>query len=159
MSTQRVSYDVTPAEAAAWQAFVTAWWERFRDEEVSAEALFPIARGVAGLGLGGGWWHSRTSRFGELLGQRRRCVIAGYRVTPNRTRRCTQMWRLLPVERLHEDAAGRAVAVAPMAAFVPSAEWQEIPDGYPCPPGGEYRLDFATGKNWARWPARDEARA
>lgn len=36
--------------------------------------------------------------------------------------------------------------------FTPSAEWQEIPDGYACPPGGEFRLDFTTGRNWARWP-------
>ena len=35
--------------------------------------------------------------------------------------------------------------------FVPSVEWQEVPDGYLCPPGGEFRMDFKTGKNWARW--------
>jgi hypothetical protein len=35
--------------------------------------------------------------------------------------------------------------------FIPSSEWQEVPDGYPCPPGGEFRMDFKTGKNWARW--------
>ncbi len=43
---------------------------------------------------------------------------------------------------------------APAAPFVPSAEWQRVPDGYPCPPGGEFRLDFATGINWGRWPER-----
>jgi hypothetical protein len=37
--------------------------------------------------------------------------------------------------------------------FVPSPEWQEIPDGCPCPPGGEFRMDFETGKNWGRWPS------
>lgn len=36
--------------------------------------------------------------------------------------------------------------------FEPSSEWQEVPPGYPCPPGGEFRMDFQTGKNWARWP-------
>jgi hypothetical protein len=45
----------------------------------------------------------------------------------------------------------------PPRPFRPSAEWQVIPDGYPCPPGGEYRVDFETGKNWARWPAQDGA--
>jgi len=35
--------------------------------------------------------------------------------------------------------------------FVPSTEWQDVPDGTVLPPGGEYRIDFATGKNQARW--------
>jgi hypothetical protein len=37
--------------------------------------------------------------------------------------------------------------------FTPSADWQEIPDGCAVPPGGEYRLDMATGRNYARWPS------
>lgn len=37
------------------------------------------------------------------------------------------------------------------AAFVPSTEWQEIPEGAVLPNGGEYRFDQATGKNYARW--------
>jgi len=43
--------------------------------------------------------------------------------------------------------------------FTPSAEWQEVPDGYRCPPGGEFRLDFKTGKNWARRPVRSDPAA
>jgi hypothetical protein len=39
--------------------------------------------------------------------------------------------------------------------FAPSPEWQVVPDGYPCPPGGEFRMDFQTGKNWARWPSQE----
>jgi hypothetical protein len=41
--------------------------------------------------------------------------------------------------------------------FEPSPDWQVLPDGYPCPPGGEYRMDFETGKNWARWPSQGGA--
>jgi hypothetical protein len=37
-------------------------------------------------------------------------------------------------------------------AFVPSALEQEVPDGAVLPPGGTYRMDMATGKNYARWP-------
>jgi len=40
--------------------------------------------------------------------------------------------------------------------FAPSAAWQEVPDGYPCPPGGEFRMDFKTGKTLGRWPDRAE---
>lgn len=36
--------------------------------------------------------------------------------------------------------------------FVPSPEWQEIPEGAAVPPGGEYRMDMTTGRNYARWP-------
>ena len=46
---------------------------------------------------------------------------------------------------------------APPPPFTPSPEWQDVPVGYPCPPGGEYRLDFETGKLWARWPVQDGA--
>lgn len=35
--------------------------------------------------------------------------------------------------------------------FTPSVDWQEIPDGVAVPPGGEYRFDMATGKNYGRW--------
>lgn len=42
--------------------------------------------------------------------------------------------------------------VAPAAAFVPSGDWQDLPDGYVCPAGVEWRTDFATGRNQVRWP-------
>lgn len=35
--------------------------------------------------------------------------------------------------------------------FVPSKEWQEIPDGIPVPPGGEFELNLKTGKRLGRW--------
>lgn len=44
------------------------------------------------------------------------------------------------------------------APFIPSTEWQEVPDWAAVPPGGEYRVDMATGKTHARWdnpPAPD----
>lgn len=40
--------------------------------------------------------------------------------------------------------------------FTPSSEWQEVPDGFPCPPGGEFNVNFETGKTYARWPAQEE---
>src|SRR5271166_2482915 len=35
--------------------------------------------------------------------------------------------------------------------FVPSTDWQEVPDGIVLPNGFEVRMNFATGKNEARW--------
>lgn len=39
----------------------------------------------------------------------------------------------------------------PQHPFTPSAEWQEILDDTPLPPGGEYKLVLG-GKRFARWP-------
>ena len=37
--------------------------------------------------------------------------------------------------------------------FMPSADWQEIPEDIAVPPGGEYRLDLGPGgKRYGRWP-------
>lgn len=35
--------------------------------------------------------------------------------------------------------------------FVPSTQWQDVPDWAILPNGGEYRMDFASGKNQVRW--------
>jgi hypothetical protein len=35
--------------------------------------------------------------------------------------------------------------------FVPSAEWQEVPEGVVMPNGGTFRMNLQTGKNEARW--------
>lgn len=37
------------------------------------------------------------------------------------------------------------------ASFIPSTEWQDVPDWAAVPPGGTYRVDMATGKSQARW--------
>lgn len=50
------------------------------------------------------------------------------------------------------DEEQSASQVPPKAkSFIPSTEWQEVPDGTVLPNGGEYRFDQSTGKNWARW--------
>ncbi len=38
------------------------------------------------------------------------------------------------------------------ASFIPSGEWQEVPNGVALPPGGEIRMDLAGEKTYARWP-------
>jgi len=53
-----------------------------------------------------------------------------------------------------EQYSQMAVSAAPqrLEAFVPSSEWQDLPDGYPCPPGVEWRTNLATGTSQVRWP-------
>jgi hypothetical protein len=38
-----------------------------------------------------------------------------------------------------------------ITAFVPSTDWQDVPDGVVLPNGGEYRMHFDTGVNQVRW--------
>jgi hypothetical protein len=45
--------------------------------------------------------------------------------------------------------------------FIPSTDWQEIPDGIAVPAGGEYRMNISTGLRQARWndpPSADQVR-
>jgi hypothetical protein len=39
----------------------------------------------------------------------------------------------------------------PTTDFVPSTQWQDVPDGIAVPPGGEYKIDLNTGLRQARW--------
>jgi hypothetical protein len=39
----------------------------------------------------------------------------------------------------------------PTTDFVPSTQWQDVPDGIAVPPGGEYKINPNTGLRQARW--------
>jgi hypothetical protein len=41
--------------------------------------------------------------------------------------------------------------------FVPTKDWQEVPDGVMVPPGLELRMDFASGRNFARLPPKEDS--
>ncbi len=58
---------------------------------------------------------------------------------------------LLYREPTEEPAPAPPIPVS-AGPFVPSSEWQTIPDGYPCPPGGEFKMNLQTGVNMGRWP-------
>jgi hypothetical protein len=70
-------------------------------------------------------------------------------------------WQPPPLAPSHHIAPGfrRRTYVPPATPkpFTPSSEWQEIPDGYPCPPGGTFKMNFQTGKNWGCWPEQVQA--
>ena len=51
--------------------------------------------------------------------------------------------------RVPQRAAGTALP-AGKRHFLPTAEWREVERDMVCPPGLEYRLDFESGKNFAR---------
>jgi hypothetical protein len=144
MTTGGAADKVDSAETDAWRAFVTAWWARFQDGEVSVDDLFLIALAIPGLGLGKRWKRSRRVKFDRLLNSYTASMTAPYRVTPNRTVRGVQMWRLLYIQ-------------PEVTAFVPSSEWQQVPDGYVCPPGGEFNMNLQSGVTLGRWPGLAEA--
>lgn len=47
-------------------------------------------------------------------------------------------------------AGGRVATKPPIGKFIPTKEWQEVPEGVGVPPGLEIRMDLASGKNFAR---------
>ena len=145
MTVQHVEHDLDAPETVAWCALVTTWWAQFRDEEVCVDDLFPVALDVAGLDVGKGRKRARLEAFELHLAGRSGMVLDGYRLTPNRTVRGVQMWPLL-------RTAPEPVANAP---FAPSSEWQIVPEGFPCPPGGEFNMNLQTGITFGRWPALD----
>ena len=53
---------------------------------------------------------------------------------------------------VHDGAAagGRVATKPPIGKFIPTKEWQEVPEGVGVPPGLEIRMDLASGKNFAR---------
>lgn len=102
-----------------------------------------MALEIGGLGLGKRWKRSRPGTLAHLLSQQSSTVIDGHRITPNRVVRGVQMWRLLP-------------AASEVSAFVPSWAWQVVPDGFPCLPGGEFKMNLQTGVNLGRWPGLAE---
>jgi len=51
-----------------------------------------------------------------------------------------------------DDVHAGGLAAKGMRRFAPTAEWQEVPEGFVCPPGLEYRMDLSAGRTVARWP-------
>ncbi len=90
-------YDLADVEAAVWRAFVASWWDKFQDQVVGTNELFPIAVDTDGLDLGTGNERSQKTKFGKALGQQRDRVISGYRVTYVGEVRRAGRWRLLRV--------------------------------------------------------------
>lgn len=89
-------YEASDAEAAAWRAFVAAWWDTFADREVAVADLFPVASEVLGLPLGDGSEKSQRTRLGLLLTQARDRIYDGIRITFAGERRRASLWRLTP---------------------------------------------------------------
>jgi hypothetical protein len=50
--------------------------------------------------------------------------------------------------------AGPAPQAQTTGQFVPSSQWQEVPEHLAVPPGGEYKVNMATGKTEARWTGK-----
>ncbi len=78
-----------------WQAFATLWAERFGDALVKASELAPVAE-EAGISVRGDSEKARATALGNLLGQRRQRIFAGFRIELG-TGRARRSWRLRKV--------------------------------------------------------------
>jgi hypothetical protein len=80
---------------------------------------------------------------------------AGYSIDQARYPDGQEIWRLWDdaldqVAGIYETEAEAKVAAQRVRVFVPTDDWQEVPDGAALPPGCEVRMDFESGKNYAR---------
>merc|ERR1712232_12056 len=51
-----------------------------------------------------------------------------------------------------KPAAGPEINSLVRPRFIPTAEWQEVLPEHVCPRGLQFRMDVATGRNFARLP-------
>lgn len=68
-------YEIADAEGATWRAFVAAWWNERRNEEVKAADLFALAVD-AGMALGEKSEQSQKVRLGQKIAEARDRVFA-----------------------------------------------------------------------------------
>lgn len=101
-------YEASDAEGSLWRGFVSAWWERFADNDVSTSELYQLVedRDIA-LSLGKGSEQSRRIRLGKQLSKMRDRVFEiedGPTVTlvSGRMRQRALTWRLA----INENSSG-----------------------------------------------------
>ncbi|MGE0108170.1 MAG: toprim domain-containing protein [Bdellovibrionales bacterium] len=99
-------YDASDEEGSLWRSFITAWWERFTDRDVSTGELYQLVedRDIA-LPLGKGSEQSRRIRLGKQLAKMRDRVFEieeGRSVTlvSGRMRQRALTWQLAVSENL-----------------------------------------------------------
>jgi hypothetical protein len=90
-------YEAADLEGTIWRAFVAAWWDKHRENEVGAGDLFPIALETDGFDLDARSERGQRVKFGKLLANKRDRVIGDYRVTHVGVLHKADRWRLLPV--------------------------------------------------------------
>jgi putative DNA primase/helicase len=88
-------YDAANTEAAAWWAFVTAWWERHQHTPVTAKELLPLALQFDELDIAGKDERGQVRSLGRKLGGQRDRVIDTYRlISGSQDRTHVGRWRL-----------------------------------------------------------------
>jgi putative DNA primase/helicase len=97
-------YSSADEETATWQAFITAWWNRFDSQSVGVADLWSLINAEAAptadiipLDLGDKGERSQRTRLGKLLHAQRDRVFDGRRITPDRKVEGAQHWRLVEV--------------------------------------------------------------
>lgn len=97
-------YSSADEETATWQAFISAWWNRFDNRSVGVADLWSLINAEGSpradaipLDLGDKGERSQRTRLGKLLHAHRDRVFNGRRITPDRKVEGAQHWRLVEV--------------------------------------------------------------
>jgi hypothetical protein len=121
------------------------------EQSERAERVIPI-------GAGGGRLRRQDARLGRIR-FRQRDHHADVQVSQEhqeKPQRCPAPDCRAMEFKQHPDGSWRCLRSShdPSAyeRFTPTSEWQDLPDGYACPPGVEWRTNFATGMSQVRWP-------
>jgi putative DNA primase/helicase len=87
-------YEVANTEAAAWRAFVTAWWKKWDSQPVTAKDLLPVALQFDELDIGGKDERGQTRSLGKKLASQRDRVIGEYLVRHSGEKDHATQWKL-----------------------------------------------------------------
>lgn len=154
-------YERADSEGAAWRRFVGTWWDRFQSKATTVADLYPLALELEDLDLGKGLERSQKTALGMGLKRRQDMVLDGFRIVSAGKEHRAAVWKLEKVNlgeprepfrsdsrnlqqerdvtrvgersgKVHQGSLGSPVSTLPLS-FVPSADWQEVPDGYTGP--------------------------
>ncbi|MBE0566080.1 MAG: hypothetical protein IH621_08995 [Krumholzibacteria bacterium] len=95
-------YEAADAESGEWRAFVSAWWDAYRDAPRTASELLQLARDRDLVGFAYAAKNDRAERvrFGKSLGSIRDRRFGAYRVIAAKDSHSkSQVFRLIAVER------------------------------------------------------------
>ena len=98
-------YEAADIEGSVLRTFVSAWSEKFGENEVGIAELFPVALESEGFDLGKGSDRSQRTVLGKRLLGLRDCVIGDYRLVKTREVKWASRWRLLPRRTLLDAEA------------------------------------------------------
>lgn len=92
-------YDSVDTESEALGAFVTEWWEKHLDTEVTVKDLFSIMENLDGVDLGKGDEKAQRTALGMLLGSKKDLVFNGLKIVKGKRKGKLRHWKLVNVRK------------------------------------------------------------